>query len=83
MTNRQREVEDALRVFYGVLDDERQGHPIDAMGAAIAGIRRERDEALVALRGVYDMLPRWSCKAMEPDGCPVCVARALLTAQRS
>jgi hypothetical protein len=31
-----------------------------------------------ALRGLYDMLPRYSCKADAPDGCPVCVARELL-----
>jgi hypothetical protein len=35
------------------------------------------------LAGVYDMLPRWSCKSMEPDGCPVCVARSVLAAAPS
>lgn len=37
----------------------------------------------VALQGLYDFLPRWSCKASEPDGCPVCVARAALKGQRA
>ena len=31
-----------------------------------------------ALQDLYDFLPRYSCKANAPDGCPVCVARALL-----
>lgn len=35
--------------------------------------------AIEAIRGIYPMLPRYSCKSMEPDGCPVCVARGFLT----
>ena len=31
-----------------------------------------------ALQGLYDFLPRYSCKSLEPDGCPVCIARAAL-----
>lgn len=31
-----------------------------------------------ALQGLYDILPRYSCKSNEPDDCPVCVARAIL-----
>lgn len=37
------------------------------------------DTAIEALRGLYDSLPRYSCKADAPDGCPVCVARSTLT----
>lgn len=35
-------------------------------------------EVLDALRKLYDSLPRYSCKADAPDGCPVCVARSIL-----
>ncbi len=27
---------------------------------------------------LYNMLPRYSCKSNEPDGCPVCVINAIL-----
>jgi hypothetical protein len=43
--------------------------------------RRDVSRALdcvAALRGLYDSLPRYSCRADAPDGCAVCVAREAL-----
>lgn len=36
------------------------------------------DIVLTTLAALYSMLPRGSCPSSEPDGCPVCVARAIL-----
>jgi hypothetical protein len=70
------------------LREARDAHEQDAtMCHEVAtDLRRERGELRAeverlreALRGLYDFLPRYSCKADAPDGCPVCVARAALS----
>jgi hypothetical protein len=50
--------------------DEKQGLLIDA--------RRRNDRLEGALQGLYEFLPRYSCKALKYDGCPVCVAKEVL-----
>ena len=44
----------------------------------IAAMKQRVERAEAALQGLYTFLPRYSCKSMEPDDCPVCVARAVL-----
>lgn len=36
-----------------------------------------------SLHDLYEMLPRYSCTSSKPDGCPVCIARALLKGEVS
>lgn len=43
-------------------------------------LRERLQETVDALRGLYAMLPRYSCKADALDGCPVCVAKVILDA---
>lgn len=49
---------------------------------AVAEWRDERERYREALQRLYDWLPRYSCKADAPDGCPVCQARETLKGPR-
>lgn len=52
-------------------DIEWRDREIELRGDEVADLR-------AALQGLYDFLPRYSCKSDRPDGCPVCVARTAL-----
>ena len=54
---------------------KRAGEVIVARNATIAELRE-------ALKGLYVLLPRYSCRSNEPDGCAVCVARKLLREEK-
>jgi hypothetical protein len=44
---------------------------VDRLAGELMSMRR-------ALFDLYSYMPRWACRSLEPDGCPVCVARAML-----
>jgi hypothetical protein len=50
----------------------------DCTDGPVRDVTAEVEAMRAALQGLYDFLPRYSCKADAPDGCPVCVARAAL-----
>ena len=67
------------KIEYIMLDDITLYDPQVSGLAAWHGFWKEVAIAtsLHAMRNLYNLMPRWSCPSLQPDGCPVCVARLL------